>query len=354
MDCNKDEAKRAMDIAERKITEKDYNGAKKFVNKAQNLFPNLDGLKQLLTTVEVYISGENKLAGEPDWYGILGVDPLATDLEVRKKYLKLALMLHPDKNRFKGAEGAFKLLSDAWGLLSDTDRRYSYNEMIRKIYGTQPNVPTTESAANPPPHQPTPFYRSEPVVESRPKPKPRGRPPKSSMDKTNATQPTTQSAADPPPPPHQPTPSVGGSRPKPKPKPRGRPPKSSVDKTNATQPTVPPPQSAANPPPPPPPHQPTPSVGGSRPKPKPKPRGRPPKSSVDKTNATQPTTQSAADPPAPPPHQSTPFCRYEPVILERRPNPRGREGESSGVEEKDWVVKRRLVKRSDRRVRTTP
>ena len=34
-----------MDIAEKKISESDYVGAKKFVNKAQNLYPNLDGLK---------------------------------------------------------------------------------------------------------------------------------------------------------------------------------------------------------------------------------------------------------------------------------------------------------------------
>ncbi|CAH2070152.1 unnamed protein product [Thlaspi arvense] len=144
MECNKDEAKRAMDIAERKVTEKDYNGAKKFAIKAQNLYPHLDGLNQLLMTVDVYISGEKQISGEADWYGILGVDPLADDEVVRKQYRKLALMLHPDKNKCKGAEGAFKLLSEAWSLLSDKSRRFSYNlkrQVKEKFTTTQSGNP---------------------------------------------------------------------------------------------------------------------------------------------------------------------------------------------------------------------
>ncbi|CAH8276041.1 unnamed protein product [Arabidopsis lyrata] len=104
MECNKDEARRAMDIAERKVSENEYTGAKKFVNKAQALYPNLDGLKQVLIMIDVYISATNKINGEADWYGVLGVDPLADDEAVKKQYKKLALLLHPDKNKFKAAE----------------------------------------------------------------------------------------------------------------------------------------------------------------------------------------------------------------------------------------------------------
>ncbi|ESQ45016.1 hypothetical protein EUTSA_v10010173mg [Eutrema salsugineum] len=147
MECNKDEAKRAMDIAERKVTEKDYDGAKKFANKAQNLYPQLDGLKQLLMTVDVYISGEKQINGEADWYGILGVDPLADDEAVRKQYRKLALLLHPDKNKCKGAEGAFKLLSEAWSILSDKVRRFSYN--IKRLKEAQQRFTTTQSGIPP-------------------------------------------------------------------------------------------------------------------------------------------------------------------------------------------------------------
>ncbi|KAL5552623.1 hypothetical protein UlMin_040024 [Ulmus minor] len=128
MECNKDEAARAKEIAEKKFSVKDITGAKKFALKAQNLFPGLEGIPQMLATLDVYVAAENKINGEADWYGILGVDQRADDDTVRKQYRKLALMLHPDKNKSIGAEGAFKFISEAWTLLSDKSKRASYDQ----------------------------------------------------------------------------------------------------------------------------------------------------------------------------------------------------------------------------------
>ncbi|XP_020206000.1 uncharacterized protein LOC109791144 [Cajanus cajan] len=140
MECNKDEAARAKEIAERKVSEGDYAGAKKFALKALSLFPALEGISQLLTTLDVYISSEKKINGEVDWYGILGVVPFANEEMVRKQYRKLALTLHPDKNKSPGAEGAFKLVSEAWSFLSDKVKRLAYNQN-RKSKGFQHNAP---------------------------------------------------------------------------------------------------------------------------------------------------------------------------------------------------------------------
>ncbi|KAI4347436.1 hypothetical protein L6164_008249 [Bauhinia variegata] len=128
MECNKDEATRAKEIAEKKFTAKDILGAKKFALKAQSLFPALEGIRQMVATLDVYISADNKINGDPDWYGMLGVNPRANDETVRKHYRKLALMLHPDKNKSIGADGAFKLISEAWSLLSDKAKRVSYDQ----------------------------------------------------------------------------------------------------------------------------------------------------------------------------------------------------------------------------------
>ncbi|CAN6986952.1 unnamed protein product [Brassica oleracea var. botrytis] len=127
---DKDEAKRALDIAEKKLSENDYVGAKKFVYKAQSLYPDLDGLNQVLMMIDVYTSAEIKISGgiETDWYGVLGVDYKADDEIVKRQYKNLALLLHPDKNRFNGAEGAFKLVLHAWSLLSDRAERFLYDE----------------------------------------------------------------------------------------------------------------------------------------------------------------------------------------------------------------------------------
>ncbi|KAI3471205.1 hypothetical protein Pfo_027868 [Paulownia fortunei] len=146
MECNRDEAIRAKSIAEGKLEQKDFVGAKKFALKAQTLYPGLDGISQMLTTLDVYVSAENKVSGEVDWYGVLGLNPSADDETIKKQYRKLALMLHPDKNNSIGADGAFKLISEAWSLLSDKAKRLAYNQR-RGYKGFQQKAPSAHTAA---------------------------------------------------------------------------------------------------------------------------------------------------------------------------------------------------------------
>ncbi|KAJ9180909.1 hypothetical protein P3X46_009096 [Hevea brasiliensis] len=154
MECNKDEAIRAKEIAETKFTERDFAGAKKFALKAQNLYPELDGLSQMLVTFDVHASAEKRtVTGEVDWYCVLGVNPWADYETVRKQYQKLALMLHPDKNKALGADGAFKLVSDAWSILSDKSKSLAYNEKLNVVghqqrVSTETKFPSTSPTAN--------------------------------------------------------------------------------------------------------------------------------------------------------------------------------------------------------------
>lgn len=157
MECNRDEATRAKEIAEKKFSAKDIAGAKKFAVKAQNLFPGLEGISQMLATFDVYIAAENKISGESDWYEILGVDPLADDDTVRKHYRKLALTLHPDKNKSIGADGAFKLISEAWSSLSDKTRRLAYDQK-RNVKGSTQKVQTQTGGSSTPSPGANGFY----------------------------------------------------------------------------------------------------------------------------------------------------------------------------------------------------
>ncbi|KAJ0972566.1 hypothetical protein J5N97_020525 [Dioscorea zingiberensis] len=127
MECNRDEALRAKEIAERKFSANDLMGAKKFALKAQNLFPALEGINQMIVTLDVYLAGEVKINGEKDWYAILSVNSSADEETLKKQYRKLALQLHPDKNKSLGAEGAFKLISEAWSVLSDKGFKVTCN-----------------------------------------------------------------------------------------------------------------------------------------------------------------------------------------------------------------------------------
>ncbi|XP_049394459.1 chaperone protein dnaJ 49-like [Solanum stenotomum] len=139
MECNKDEAVRAKEIAEQKLTEKDITGALKFGLKAQKMYPGLDGLSQFLEVVNVYVAHEKKNRGEVDFYGVLSLEPSADDETVRKQYKKLALALHPDKNKSVGADGAFKIVSEAWSALYDRSKRMmsdkkraTMNDVVKK------------------------------------------------------------------------------------------------------------------------------------------------------------------------------------------------------------------------------
>ncbi|CAL5198817.1 unnamed protein product [Lathyrus oleraceus] len=132
MDCNKEEAIRAKDIAAKKMENKDFAGARKFALKAKQLYPVLDNIAQMLVVCDVHCSAEQKVFdNEMDWYGILQLEHTAGDAMIKKQYRKFALQLHPDKNKFSGAESAFKLIGEAQRVLSDTVNRIRYDMKLR-------------------------------------------------------------------------------------------------------------------------------------------------------------------------------------------------------------------------------
>ncbi|PSK34572.1 hypothetical protein B9Z65_8898 [Elsinoe australis] len=64
------------------------------------------------------------------FYDILGLESQkssATDAEVKKAYRKLSLLTHPDKNGYTGADEAFKMVSRAFQVLSDSDKRAMFD-----------------------------------------------------------------------------------------------------------------------------------------------------------------------------------------------------------------------------------
>lgn len=64
-----------------------------------------------------------------DYYQVLGVDKKASADDIKKAYRKLALKWHPDKNpNNKTAEEKFKKISEAYAVLSDTEKRQQYDQ----------------------------------------------------------------------------------------------------------------------------------------------------------------------------------------------------------------------------------
>ncbi|KAE8725897.1 hypothetical protein F3Y22_tig00008013pilonHSYRG00169 [Hibiscus syriacus] len=109
MDCNEDEAIRARDIAEQKMQNKGFSGAPRVASKAQQLCQDLENISQMIVVCDVHCAAEKRLFGDGmDWYAILKVEPTADEATIKKQYRKFALQFHPDKNKFPGAEAAFK------------------------------------------------------------------------------------------------------------------------------------------------------------------------------------------------------------------------------------------------------
>jgi len=67
------------------------------------------------------------MATKRDYYEILGVSKDASADEIKKIYRKLALQYHPDRNKDAGAEEKFKEISEAYAVLSDSEKRSQYD-----------------------------------------------------------------------------------------------------------------------------------------------------------------------------------------------------------------------------------
>ncbi|MGK7930004.1 MAG: DnaJ C-terminal domain-containing protein [Microcystaceae cyanobacterium] len=64
-----------------------------------------------------------------DYYSILGVNKSATGEEIKKAFRKLAVKYHPDRNPDnKAAEEKFKEISEAYEVLSDSEKRKKYDQ----------------------------------------------------------------------------------------------------------------------------------------------------------------------------------------------------------------------------------
>ncbi len=77
------------------------------------------------------------MAAKRDYYEVLGVGRDASAREVKSAYRKLAVKFHPDRNQGdKEAEAKFKEASQAYAVLSDSDKRARYDRFGHQGLGS--------------------------------------------------------------------------------------------------------------------------------------------------------------------------------------------------------------------------
>ena len=87
-----------------------------------------------------------KIIEKKDYYDILSVEKTADETQIKRAYRKLAIKFHPDKNKAKNAEEAFKKVNQAFSVLSDKTKRKNYD-----MFGTEdgPGMTTMPEDFNP-------------------------------------------------------------------------------------------------------------------------------------------------------------------------------------------------------------
>lgn len=70
-----------------------------------------------------------------DYYEVLGINRNASEDEIKGAFRKLARQLHPDVNKDPDAEEKFKEINEAYGVLSDADKRARYDRFGKEGLG---------------------------------------------------------------------------------------------------------------------------------------------------------------------------------------------------------------------------
>jgi len=68
------------------------------------------------------------MATKRDYYEVLGIPKSASDAEVKSAYRKLARKHHPDIDKSVGAADKFKEISEAYQILSDSQKKQTYDQ----------------------------------------------------------------------------------------------------------------------------------------------------------------------------------------------------------------------------------
>ncbi|CBI34004.3 unnamed protein product, partial [Vitis vinifera] len=150
------EAERWLSIAEKLLAARDLQGCKTFAIRARESDPRQVRFSdQILAVADALIAGEARINNQNDWYAILQLSRRTQDPElVATQYRRLALLLNPDQNRLPFADQAFRLVADAWSVLSNQAKKALYDDEL-SLLKLDPSADSAQPARTPRTTEPT-------------------------------------------------------------------------------------------------------------------------------------------------------------------------------------------------------
>ncbi|KAK2983163.1 hypothetical protein RJ640_018508 [Escallonia rubra] len=125
------EALRWLGIAEKLLATRDLVGSKTFAIRARESDPTLEPADQILAVVDTLLASDKRINGQQDFYAVLQLFRCSHDPElIAAQHRRLALLLNPHRNRLPFADHAFRLVSEAWSVLSNPSRKSVYDNQI--------------------------------------------------------------------------------------------------------------------------------------------------------------------------------------------------------------------------------
>lgn len=131
---NRAEAERWLSIAERLLVTRDFHGAKSFAIRARDSDPGtrMESADQIIAVADTLLAGESRIPdGQPNWYTILQLVQPTQSLElIATQFRRLAILLSPERNRLGFADQAFRLVADAWSVLSHPTKKADFDHAL--------------------------------------------------------------------------------------------------------------------------------------------------------------------------------------------------------------------------------
>ncbi|KAH0716165.1 hypothetical protein KY285_007239 [Solanum tuberosum] len=151
---NRSEALRFLSIAENLLSNRDLVGSKSFATRARESDPTFAPVAdQILGIVDTLNAGDKRINNHQfDYYSILQIPPNQTQNAdfIAEQYRQFNLLMNPQSNNFPFSDQAFRLVVDAFTVLSDPLRKSMYDKELGFLLNPYPVVAST----------PTPVHQS--------------------------------------------------------------------------------------------------------------------------------------------------------------------------------------------------